>query len=58
MYVSSSNSEYYFYNVKKSILDLNFYDTDAYVSIIKRNNALNDLNLHIEKKTFFYPKTD
>ena len=40
MYISSSNSEYYFYNVKKSILDLNFYDTDAYISIIKRNNAL------------------
>ena len=40
MYVNSSNSEYYFYNVKKSILDLNFYDTDAYISIIKRNNAL------------------
>lgn len=40
MHIPSFNSEYYFYNVKKSILGLDFYDTDVYMSIIKKNNAL------------------
>ena len=40
MYISSSNSEKYFDDVKKSVMDLNFYNTDAFEGVMKRNNAL------------------
>lgn len=44
MYIISSNSEEYFNMVKSSFNDLNFLDTDAYISLIKRNNALKRYN--------------
>lgn len=40
MYISSSRSEDYFKMVKSDIGEMNFLNSDAYVSIIKRNNAL------------------
>ncbi|ALT69745.1 glycosyltransferase [Methanobrevibacter millerae] len=44
MYISSSHSEDYFKMVKLAIEDMNFLNTDAYVGIIKRNNALKRFN--------------
>ena len=40
MYIISSNSEEYFNDVKKDCIDLNFYNTDAFEGVMKRNNAL------------------
>ena len=44
MYISSSRSEDYFKMVKSAINEINFLDTDAYVGVIKRNNALKRYN--------------
>ena len=44
MYISSSRSEDYFKMVKLAINEINFLDTDAYVGVIKRNNALKRYN--------------
>ena len=44
MYISSSNSEEYFNMVKSSVKKMNFLDSDAYVGVVKRNNALKRYN--------------
>ena len=51
MYISSSHSEDYFKMVKLAINEMNFLDSDAYVSIIKRNNALRRYNAIINSNS-------
>lgn len=51
MYISSSRSEDYFKMVKSSINEMNFLDSDAYVSVIKRNNALRRYNAIINSNS-------
>lgn len=51
MYIGSSRSEEYFKMVKSSINEMNFLDSDAYVSIIKRNNALKRYNAIINSNS-------
>lgn len=51
MYISSSLSEDYFKMVKSSVNEMNFLDSDAYVSIIKRNNALRRYNAIINSNS-------
>lgn len=51
MYISSSRSEDYFKMVKSSIDEMNFLDSDAYVSVIKRNNALKRYNAIINSNS-------
>ncbi len=51
MYIISSNSEDYFKMVKSSINNMNFSDTDAYIGIIKRSNALKRYNAIINSNS-------
>lgn len=51
MYISSSHSEDYFKMVKSAIEDMNFLNTDAYVSIIKRDTALKRFNAIINSNS-------
>ena len=51
MYISSSRSEDYFKMVKSAIDEMNFLDTDAYVSVIKRSNALKRYNAIINSNS-------
>lgn len=51
MYISSSHSEDYFNMVKLAVNEINFLDSDAYVSVIKRNNALRRYNAIINSNS-------